>query len=188
MHPFQFALSTRAGTKCVAHVVQAVLDRAATILSLDGVGAYDTISRKAMMRGLSDMADGDKLLPFVRQFCATPSTFLWEDEMGETRKIQQGEGGEQGDPLMPLLFSVGQHRAMVAVQAELREGERLFAFLDDIYVVCPANRVGGHLQGRWSTSYARRQALASIWARRSCGTLKGENHRQRMHSQQLFGR
>ena len=33
--------------------------------------------------------------------------------------IHQGEGGEQGDALMPLLFSLG------------------FAFLDDIYVLCP---------------------------------------------------
>ena len=32
------------------------------------------------------------------------------------------EGGEQGDPLMPLLFSLGQHWAIVAVQASLLEG------------------------------------------------------------------
>ena len=43
---------------------------------------------------------------------------------------------------MPLLFSLGQHRAMVAVQASLLEGERLFAFLDDIYIVCAPSRVG----------------------------------------------
>ena len=143
-HPFQYALSTRAGTECVAHVVQALtsLDKGATILSIDGVGAYDTISRKALLRGVADMVDGDKLIPFVRQFYSSPSTYLWEDEVGETRRIQQGEGGEQGDPLMPLLFSVGQHRALVEVQASLRAGERLFAFLDDIHVVCSPERVG----------------------------------------------
>ena len=43
---------------------------------------------------------------------------------------------------MPLLFNLGQHRAMVAVQTSLLEGERLFAFLDDIYVVCAPSRVG----------------------------------------------
>ena len=43
---------------------------------------------------------------------------------------------------MPLLFSLGQHRALVAVQAQLKEGERLFAFFDDIYVVCSSARVG----------------------------------------------
>ena len=54
-------------------------------------------------------------------FYDSPSTFLWEDELGEARKVVQGEGGEQGDPLMPLLFSLGQHRALVVVQAQLKE-------------------------------------------------------------------
>ena len=45
-------------------------------------------------------------------------------------------------PSNALLFSVGQHRAMVSVQAALFEGERLIAFLDDIYVVCSPSRVG----------------------------------------------
>ena len=143
-HPFQYALSTRAGTECVAHVVQTLTsqDRSATILSIDGVGAYDSISRRAMFRGLMDMVDGEKLVPFVRLFYNSPSTYIWEDDVGEVRHVCQGEGGEQGDPLMPLLFSVGQHRAMVSVQAALFEGERLFAFLDDIYVVCSPSRIG----------------------------------------------
>ena len=41
-HPLQHVLSTRAGTECVAHVVQAVtsLDPSITILFIEGVGAY----------------------------------------------------------------------------------------------------------------------------------------------------
>ena len=63
--------------------------------------------------------------------------------MGENVDIFQGEGGEQGDPLMPLLFiSLGQHRAHVAVNAELQEGERLMAFLDDVYVCTLPDRTG----------------------------------------------
>ena len=38
--------------------------------------------------------------------------------------IDQGEGGEQGDPLMPLLFALGQHGALEAVQRTLRGDER----------------------------------------------------------------
>ena len=40
-HPFQYALSTRAGTECVAHVVQALtsLDKGATILSMGRCGS-----------------------------------------------------------------------------------------------------------------------------------------------------
>ena len=118
------------------------------------------------------MADGDKLIPFVRQF-HSPSPFWWEDEVGVTRKIQ---GGEQGDLLMPLLFSVEQHRALVQVQAGWRGGERLFAFLDDIYVVCPPERVDVYTS-RWSTRCEQKQASASasIWGKQSCGMQKGEN-------------
>ena len=43
---------------------------------------------------------------------------------------------------MPLLFSWGQHTALKAVQEGLIEGERLFAFLDDIHVVTTPERVG----------------------------------------------
>ena len=40
--------------------------------------------------------------------------------------IDQGEGGEQGDPLMPLLFAVGQHPALVATQERLEANEWIF--------------------------------------------------------------
>ena len=38
--PFQFALSTRAGTDCVGHAIRAATDadHEATVLSIDGVG------------------------------------------------------------------------------------------------------------------------------------------------------
>ena len=34
--------------------------KSATILSFDDVGAYNSISRRAMFRGLMDMVDGEK--------------------------------------------------------------------------------------------------------------------------------
>ena len=127
--PFQYALTTRAGCECVAHVLQTLTDlnEHATIVSIDGVGAFDLISRQSMLDGLSAMENGEKLLPFVRSLCGAPSTYLWEDEMGTTHEVRQGESGEQGGPLMPLLSSLEQHRALVAVQARLGEGEWLFA-------------------------------------------------------------
>ena len=41
--PFQFALSTRAGVDCVGHAVRAATDanKMTTVLSVDGIGAYD---------------------------------------------------------------------------------------------------------------------------------------------------
>ena len=58
-----------------------------------------------------------------------------------TTEYLQGVGGEQDDPILPLLFDVGQHRALTVIQDHLMEGEPLFAFLDDIYFNCKPKRV-----------------------------------------------
>ena len=51
--PHQYALKTKAGCETVAHILQVLtdLDPHATIVSVDGIGAYDLISRNAMMQG-----------------------------------------------------------------------------------------------------------------------------------------
>ena len=141
--PFQYALSTRAGSECVGHAIQALTDvnPDSTVLSVDGIGAFDLVSREAMLSGLRNMEGGAKLLPFVAQFYGQPSQYIWEDDEGVCHTIPQGEGGEQGDPLMPALFSLGQHSALQAVQDTLRPTECLLAFLDDIYLVTEPARI-----------------------------------------------
>ena len=64
--------------ECVAHVVQALseLDSRSTILSVDGVGAFDNISWAAIFQGVADMLHGEKLIPFIRLFYSTPSRYL----------------------------------------------------------------------------------------------------------------
>ena len=102
--PFQYAMSTRAGTECIAHVLQALteLDPRATIMSIDGVGAFDLISRKTMLEALMEMESGSQVLPFVRMFYGSHST-SGRDEAGVVHTVEQGEGGEQGDVLMRAL-------------------------------------------------------------------------------------
>ena len=60
-HPFQYALSTRAGTECVTHIIQPLTSEnfETTILSVDGIGAYHLISRDAIFQGVRDMVVGD---------------------------------------------------------------------------------------------------------------------------------
>ena len=110
------------------------------------------------------MEDGAELLAFVSSFYGRPSTYLLEDELGVVHDIQQGEGGEKGDALMPMLFSLGQHRAL----DQLQENEKLFPFLDDIYRLRP-DRVGNvhQLLQRELWDYAR---ISLTWARHKCGT------------------
>ena len=66
--PFQYALKSKGGCECVAHILQAVtdMDERATIVSVDGLGAFDLVSRKATLQGLMAEEGGPQLLPFVR--------------------------------------------------------------------------------------------------------------------------
>ena len=91
------------------------------------------------------------LLPYVRQCFASDSTYVWQDASRQSHEVRQSEGGEQGDPLMPARSAIAQQPALAAVHAQLREGEAVFAYLDDIYVVAVASL--GH--GKLSPTYTR---------------------------------
>ena len=61
---------------------------------------------------------GDQQKTFVQDTCQGDSGGpLWTDEDGQTHAIHQGEGGEQGDALMPALFCLGLHDALQAANA-----------------------------------------------------------------------
>ena len=69
--------------------------------------------------------------------------FLGEEGRGSNHKPTKAEarGWEQGDPLMPLLFSIGIQRALEEVAAALLPGEQSCAFLDDVCLLCDPSRV-----------------------------------------------
>ena len=96
--PFQYALTTKSGGECVVHAIQSLtdLDSRATVISIDGISAFDLISRAAMLDGLSNVTGGESVLPFVRQFYTEPSQYHWTDDYGVTHFIHQGEGANKG--------------------------------------------------------------------------------------------
>ena len=167
--PFQYALSTKGGGECVAHAIQSLteLDPRATVLSVDGIGAFDLIARAAMLDGLLNVDGGDSVLPFVLQFYSEPSQYLWEDDTGDTHLIEQGEGGEQGDPLMPLLFSLGQHSALQSLQSFLLPS------CSPIWMTstssAPQNGSGQFSPG-WRVTWRATLASRCIRGRPRCGT------------------
>ena len=110
-----------------------------------------TVAKSATKRGVSNKLN-----------------YTWLDADGCEHDIAQGQGGEQGDPLMPALYSLAVHPALEASAANLRDGETISAFLDDTYVVAPPERVAAvHAtlqEALWS--HARRQLNAGktrIW-------------------------
>ena len=117
------------------------------------------------------------ILPFVLMSYGQPSRYAWADEDDTRSWINQAEGGEQGDPLMPLLFSLGITGALATVQEQLGEGEFLFAFLDDVYAVCAPERVGEVYMALEKALREHAVAHSSTRAKRKCGTRQGCNRK-----------
>ena len=125
--PFQYALSTRAGTECLARLLRAATeaDHKATVLFVDGVGAFDHVSRASLRRTSASL-----------RFCRACGNSMARphNTCGRTTTarhiVEQGEGGEQ------------------ATQAMLLPGEVLFAFLNDISILCRARAIFDILQAR----------------------------------------
>ena len=59
-------MSTKVGCECIAHVQQSLCEAAprSTVMSVDGVTAFDLISRESMMHGLMSVAGGGEVLSF----------------------------------------------------------------------------------------------------------------------------
>ena len=96
--PFQYALSTRAGCECISHALQALCDSEtdAIVVSIDGIGAFDIISRRSMLQGLFEVAP--EAVPFVRQYYGSPSSYIRQDGHGVSHTIVQGEGANRETP------------------------------------------------------------------------------------------
>ena len=140
--PYQFAVQTPAGAEALVLALRALTDADpdAVVLSLDGVGAYDHVHRAAFMDKLLEVPEMRALLPLVSALYGSASRFISRDDEGVDHTIEQGEGGEQGCPLMPALYSLAQHNALAEAAANLRQGERVYSFLDDLYVVTTRDR------------------------------------------------
>ena len=100
-----------------------------TVLSVDGIGAYDTISRRAMLSGLvRHMEGGDSVLPFVLQFYGSHLPSWWSTK---TCKERAGNRAMRSDQASPSLSTT----LLWPFKGGLAQDERHMAFLDDIYAV-----------------------------------------------------
>jgi len=109
--PFQFALQTKAGIEALAHMLRVLAesDEEIVVLSLDGIGAFDHVTRATFMKKLHSIPELQELLPLTTALYGSDSRFIWTDDEGIAHIIIQAEGGEQGCPFMPALFSLAQH-------------------------------------------------------------------------------
>lgn len=184
--PFQFALSTRAGTEAVVHSLSAIteLHPTRTILSIDGIGAYDNISRASMLNGLAAVPEAHGCLPFAQMWYARPSEYVWHDDSGQPHAVTQAEGGEQGDPLMPAdntqpwkQWPPSYNPARPCMRSLMMCTQLLSPTVSDLFTTC------------WRTTCMKQHASDSTAARHAFGTKPGTSPQiQRTWSSYMGGR
>ena len=125
--PFQHALTTRAGVEHVVHVIQTLTDLDHAVYSLF-CRLSGTFGRRRHCAPIC--------LP-VPQLCFHVHM---GGRYGSCARCRSGRRWEQGDPLIPALFALEQHRVL-AVRERLRPDEHLLALLDDVNIVCRPGRV-----------------------------------------------
>eukprot|EP00959_Pyramimonas_sp_CCMP1952_P143426 3002513-Pyramimonas_sp.AAC.1 len=76
------------------------------------------------------------LLPFLRQWYGAQSEFRWASENWRSHVVFQGDGGEQGDALIPGLFCLAMQPALQAIQVRILPGAEVVAYLGDVHVTC----------------------------------------------------
>ena len=77
--PVQYALNTRAGSEAVIRALWAVTeaDPQTTVLSIDGVGAYDHISRASVLSAFQRRPDLAGILPFEAMFYGRANSYFF---------------------------------------------------------------------------------------------------------------
>ena len=83
--PANFGMSTKCGTDGLVHLARALFefDPEQTILCIDGVGAFDHVSRARMFERLLATPSLRPVLPFVRLWYSSPS----EAVLGRRRRV-----------------------------------------------------------------------------------------------------
>ena len=170
--PFQYALTTRGGAECIAHVIQTLtdVDQEATVLSVDGVGAFDLISRVAILEGLRSIDGGG--IQFSRSclsFTALhPRTFGRTIRVWSTKSSKVRAENRAIRSCLPFSQSVSTEHWRP--QESGCSHEHLLAFLDDIYIVCRPERVVpnfGTMRGSRYTRGRHRCGIAVKWSPRT---------------------
>ena len=131
--PFQFGVGSPLGVEPVVELARKH-GSSRSVISFDFRNAFNSLRRDLIWQGVSDFAPD--LLPLF-EWAYGQHTWLYL----EGRKVLKAESGVlQGDPLAPVLFSLGLRRPLEELKLRLEEAgitqdDALSAYLDDVNVM-----------------------------------------------------
>lgn len=127
--PLQYAFAP-SGAETIVHSIRDDLAAGKTVVSLDGVNAFNAIHRQRIFDAILAEKDLVPLRPLSRLMYSTPSHLL---SPTLRQPVLSTEGTKQGSVLGPLLFSAAVHPILVQL-AERFPSVTFRAFMDDICV------------------------------------------------------
>jgi hypothetical protein len=137
--PYQFGVGSKGGVEPVVRAVERALedtlDRPYTHLtSLDFSNAFNTVDRTDIAEGLRQYA------PILYRagrwaYGCTSSLVLGSPEGRHI--ITSAQGVRQGDPMGPLMFSLGIRSLLRDLASALGPDRLILAYLDDLYILSP---------------------------------------------------
>jgi hypothetical protein len=140
--PYQFGVGSKGGVEPVVRAVEraldGTLDRPYTHLtSLDFSNAFNTVDRRDIAEGLRQYA------PILYRagrwaYGCTSSLVLGSPEGRHI--IISAQGVRQGDPMGPLMFSLGIRSLLRDLASTLGPDRLILAHLDDIYILSPDDK------------------------------------------------
>jgi hypothetical protein len=136
--PYQFGVDSKGGVEPVVRVVERALDGTLDqpythLTSLDFSNAFNTVDRQDIAQGLCQYAPS--LYRAGRWAYGTPSSLVLSSPDQSSHIIDSAQGVRQGDPLGPLLFSLGIRSLPTDLASALGPTHLILAYLDDIYIL-----------------------------------------------------
>lgn len=133
----QFGVGTRGGVEPIVRAVKLAAKKNPSfpythLISLDSVNAFNDIVRSFLCESLQTYAPS---LLRLAAWCYNNPTPLYAHAGTTTITIQSARGVRQGDPMGPLLFSIGIRPIVERLQELLGPQCLVLAYLDDIFIL-----------------------------------------------------
>ena len=116
--PYQLCTGVRGGTEIGARIAQSRYDDEDTVIkSWDGTNAFSTMSRRLIQEGIMNQDYGcNELAPFFQAVYGQRTELRLTTEKGRNRLLGFAYTGVlQGDPLGGVLYALGIHKTLLAI-------------------------------------------------------------------------
>jgi hypothetical protein len=139
LSPCQFGVGTRGGVEPIIRAIQRAMDGSIMgedfthVTSLDFSNAFNTLDRAGLAKALKQFAPG--LYRLAKWVYNGPSDLIFGGIQEKPQVISSSQGVRQGNPLGPLLFSIGTRPILDKLAGHLGVDCVILAYLDNIYIL-----------------------------------------------------